>query len=142
MFKMILIGTTLAALVLSGTASAQEQAAVQLPDVQTVQRTQELLRRAEHRNYYNYYDAFGTPMFGGLAANAQQQAAVQLPEMRSDWRWPEPTWQKADAQHYDAFGLPISVPESTLVAQEMFASGLAANAEDPRPLAEGEAQIP
>jgi hypothetical protein len=62
MFKMILIGTTLAALVLSGTASAQEQAAVQLPDVQTIHRMQELLRRAEHRNYYNYYDAFGTPV--------------------------------------------------------------------------------
>jgi hypothetical protein len=93
MFKMILIGTTLAALVLSGTASAQEQAAVQLPDVQTSYRMQELLRQAEHRNYYNYYDAFGTP-------------------------------------------------ESTLAAREMFAGGLAANVGDPRPLAEGEAQIP
>jgi hypothetical protein len=93
MFKMILIGTTLATLVLSGTASAQEQAAVQLPDVQTVHRMQELLRQAEHRNYYNYYDAFGTPV-------------------------------------------------SALAAQEMVGSHLAANAEDPRPLAEGEAQIP
>jgi hypothetical protein len=91
MLKMMLIGTTLAAL-LSGTASAQEQAAVQLPDAQTVHRMQELLRRAEHRNYYNYYDAFGT----------------------------------------------ISV----LAAQDTFAGGLAATAGDPRPLAEGEAQIP
>ena len=60
MFKMILIGTTLAALVLSGTASAQEQAAVQLPDMQSIHRMPELLRQAEHRNYYNYYDAWGT----------------------------------------------------------------------------------
>jgi hypothetical protein len=67
MFKMILIGTTLAALVLSGTASAQEQAAVQLPDAQAIHRMQELLRQAEHRNYYNYYDAFGTPI-SALAA--------------------------------------------------------------------------
>jgi hypothetical protein len=94
MFKMILIGTTLAALVLTGTASAQEQAAVQLPDVQTIHRMQELVRQmTEHRNYYNYYDAFGTP-------------------------------------------------ESALAAREMFAGGLAANVGDPRPLAEGEAQIP
>jgi hypothetical protein len=94
MFKMILIGTTLVALVLTGTASAQEQAAVQLPDVQTFHRMQELVRQmTDHRNYYNYYDAFGTP-------------------------------------------------ESALAAREMFAGGLAANVGDPRPLAEGEAQIP
>ena len=68
MFKMILIGTTLAALIVSGTASAQEQAAVQWPDAQTMQRMQELLRRAEHRNYYNYYDAFGSPI-AALATN-------------------------------------------------------------------------
>jgi hypothetical protein len=98
MFKMILIGTTLAALVLSGTASAQEQAAVQLPDAQAVHRMQELVRQmTDHRNYYNYYDAFGTP---------------------------------------------ISAPESTLAAQEMFAGSLAANATSQRPLAPGEAQIP
>jgi hypothetical protein len=96
MFKMILIGTTLAALVLTGTASAQEQAAVQLPDVQAVGRLQELARqRTEHRDYYNYYDAWGTP---------------------------------------------IAVAESKLLAERAFVP--ATVAADPRPLAEGEAQIP
>jgi hypothetical protein len=95
MFKMILIGTTLAALVLSGTASAQEQAAVQLPDMQSVHRMPELLRQAEHRNYYNYYDAWGTL---------------------------------------------VSVPEWKLAAEGAFAP--TAVATGPRPLAEGEAQIP
>jgi hypothetical protein len=90
---------------------------------------QELVRRAEHRNYYNYYDAFGTPMFG----------AVQ-PEMRSDWRWPEPTWDQADVQHYDAFGMPISMPESKLLAEGAFVPTTIAAA--PQSLAKGEAQIP
>jgi hypothetical protein len=129
MLKMILIGATLAAL-LASTASAQEQAAVRLPDVQNLERMQELVRRAEHRNYYNYYDAFGTPVFdGGLAV-----------ELRNDWRWPEPTWEKADVNLYDAFGLPISITESTLLAEGAFVPTKIAAA--PRPLAEGEAQIP
>ena len=98
MLKLILIATTLAALALSGTASAQEQAAVQLPDVQAVHRMQELVRQmTDHRNYYNYYDAFGTP---------------------------------------------IAVPESKLMAQDAFAGGVAANTTSQRDLLPGEAQIP
>jgi hypothetical protein len=95
MLKMILIGTTLTVLALSGAVNAQEQAAVQLPDMQAIHRMPELLRQAEHRNYYNYYDAFGTP---------------------------------------------AATPEWKLAADGAFVSS--AVAADPRPLAEGEAQIP
>ena len=92
MLKMILIGTTLAALLGHRERTGTGCRAVPARDAQTVHRMQELLRRAEHRNYYNYYDAFGT----------------------------------------------ISV----LAAQDTFTGGPAATAGDPRPLAEGEAQIP
>jgi hypothetical protein len=84
---------------------------------------------------------FAALAFAG-AANAQEQAAVQLPELQSVQRMLESAWQRADEQHFDAFGAPISAPESTLAAQDMFAGGVAENATGQRQLAPGEAQIP